>query len=190
MRRILLYFVLCSMAMAEVNSEVIYSKDCIVVVANKRNFEEVGGKTYYDADIFHVYQQNFFRGLLIPGWCVEFRLQDFNLFSRVYVPPAQPWELLDISKERWDDWQATGTLHTQEYIEAKKQAAEIKAAVAADRQMATAMMELTNMEYYINIKTGVWHIDPNCIDNIGTVKISPLDVLKYENRKACTKCVK
>lgn len=61
---------------------------------------------------------------------------------------------------------------------------------AEEKQVASAMAEISQIQYYINPGTGAWHSDPNCPDNVGTIAVSPLDILKYENRKPCGKCMK
>lgn len=112
-------------------------------------------------------------------------------WARLDLPP---WEAVNITEEQWKDWLLTGTLKTQEELDASKastQAVNVsKESISIDttQAAAAAMMEISELQYYISPGTGVWHTDPNCVDAVGCIEVSPFDVLKYENRKACTKC--
>lgn len=188
MRRILLYFVLCSMALA--SSEILYTKDRIVMVNNKVTTHEHKGRYFYKADIYFVWQRDFWQDVFLKNWLtgyVPMTLHDFREFALVYNPWPPPWVLANITKEQWLDWEKTGKLHTVEYLESQARNAVIKAAAQADRDTMVAMMEISELQYYIS-PSGVWHVDPNCPDNVGCIAVSPFDVLKYENRKACEKC--
>lgn len=110
-------------------------------------------------------------------------LRKLAQLSRYWIYHQTPWEAMGLTQEQYEDWLATGVLKTQAELDALKQAK----ADAQQQQVAVAMAEISQIKYYINLSTGVWHIDPNCVDNVGTITVSPFDILKYENRKPC-KC--
>jgi len=120
--------------------------------------------------------------------------------GRYWVGPDEPWKALNLTEEQYKDWLLTGALKSPEELAAIKAYVpsrgnlltpeELIAAKAKEeeKQVASAMAEISQIQYYINPGTGVWHVDPNCPDNVGCITVSPFDVLKYENRKQCTKC--
>jgi len=121
-------------------SEILYTKDRIVVVNNKQTQSVVAGKTYFKADIYFLWQQNFFYEMFIPGWCLKFRMEDFAQLSRVWIPSPKPWVLLNITEEQYRYWIAHGVLKTQAEIDAEKAVQEAKAAIQAAAAMASIIM--------------------------------------------------
>jgi len=111
-------------------------------------------------------------------------LRKLPMLSRHGIYHPDPWEAMGITKEQYDDWLATGILKTHAELDAAK------AAKSADeqKQVAVAMAEISQIKYYINLSTGVWHIDPNCPDNVGTIEVGPFDIMEYSNQKSCEKC--
>ena len=189
MRRIWFYFILCSAAMA--SSEILYTKDQIIVVNNRTIDYVYNGKSFFNAEVYSVSQKEFFNDYLCKFWLDKIRpftLHDFNQFAKSYVPQPKPWFVVDITKEQYEDWKQGGQVHTVEYLQAKKDVLVIKETVASEKAMIAVVAQIANNKYYMDIKASIWHVDPNCVDSVGCIEISPFDVLKYENRKQCEKC--
>jgi hypothetical protein len=111
-------------------------------------------------------------------------MRKLAMLSRYWVYKPTPWEAMGITKDQYDDWVATGILKTQAELDALKQAK----ADAQQQQIAAATAEISAIKYYINPGTGVWHTDPNCVDNVNTIVVSPFDIMSYPNQKRCEKC--
>jgi len=111
-------------------------------------------------------------------------MRKLAMLSRYWIYKKTPWEAMGVTQEQYEDWMTTGVLKTQAELDALKQAKSD----AQQQQVAAAMTEISAIKYYINPGTGVWHVDPNCPDNVGCITVSPFDVLTYENRKQCEKC--
>lgn len=113
-------------------------------------------------------------------------MRKLAMLSRYWIYKKTPWEAMSITQEQYEDWVATGVLRTQAELDALKQAK----ADAQQQQVAAAMAEISAIKYYLNVGTGVWHVDAACPDNVGTIAINPLDILQVQNQKGCEKCVK
>lgn len=188
MRHIFLYFVLVYAAMAAETTlpslpkqEVYMDKSgwVHIFVRDLTTLQiDADGNWSCDAKLERISQEDYLRRI-----CADAPLKDklrlvahlAQYWARLDLPP---WEAVNITEEQWKDWIATGTLKTQEELNMAKTV----------QQAASAMAEIAAMKYYINLSSGVWHTDPNCVDNVGCITVSPFDVLKYENRKQCEKC--
>lgn len=113
-------------------------------------------------------------------------MRKLAMLSRYWIYKKTPWEAMSITQEQYEDWVATGILKTQAELDALKQAK----ADAQQQQVAAAMAQIAALTYYLNVGTGVWHVDAACPDNVGTIEINPLDILQVQNQKGCKKCVK
>jgi hypothetical protein len=81
------------------------------------------------------------------------------------------------------------TLKTQEELDAAKQQQAIEQQEQEQQQKTDALMDIASLKYYLSF-TGIWHTDKNCIENVNSIAINPLDLIQIPNVKPCSKCVR
>jgi len=200
-KHIVLYFVLISLAMANVKIPPLprqerffdgYGWVHIIIRDLNTLFYSAPGCWECRSKMHRMSQEDYLK-LIAEEAPIGDKLNLLAQLGRYWVGPDQPWKAMNITEEQWKYWLLTGTLKTQEELDASKastQAANVsKESENIDtKQVAAAMAEISAIKYYIKPGTGVWHVDPNCPDNVGCIAVNPFDILKYENRKQCSLC--